>query len=155
ATLVEKPLGDDCRLRRHIAQHRAPFERVLNQLLGAGEIKTTFLAQPTYSPGDNRQTAPSLHGHYAGQTVADLFAQFAKLLREFRSARRSFSTPERYTGRRAVCIFHQHARRSCFNPPNTPRSIAEQHYISSHALNSKIFIDGSNRGTVRLSDDGK
>ena len=35
ATLVEKSLGDNCLLRRHIAQHGAAFEDVLNQLLGA------------------------------------------------------------------------------------------------------------------------
>ena len=35
AALVEKSFGDDRRLRGHIAQHRAAFEDVLNQLLGA------------------------------------------------------------------------------------------------------------------------
>src|ERR1700687_820470 len=36
AALVKKSFGDDRLLRGHVAQHRAPFERVLNQLLGAG-----------------------------------------------------------------------------------------------------------------------
>src|SRR5712692_7045125 len=48
AALVKEPLGDDRRLRGHIAQHDTSFEDVLNQLLGARWIEPAFLSQPTY-----------------------------------------------------------------------------------------------------------
>src|SRR5208282_2098009 len=44
ATFVEESFGNDRRLCRHIAQDGAPFERVLNQLLGAGQVESAFFA---------------------------------------------------------------------------------------------------------------
>src|ERR1019366_7145837 len=77
ASLVEESFGDDCRLRRHIAQYGAPFERVLNQLLGARKVEPTFLSQPAHGVSDRGKTAPSFYRSHAGQAVADFFAQFA------------------------------------------------------------------------------
>jgi hypothetical protein len=87
--------------------------------------------------------APSFNWNYARQPVADLFAQFAQLLRKFRGARRSFSTPERHGGRRAVRVFHQHARRPRFDTADAPRGVAEQHDVACHTFHGEVFIDGS------------
>src|SRR5260370_42657063 len=38
AAFVEKALGNDCALCRNVAQHRPPFENVLDGLGGAGFI---------------------------------------------------------------------------------------------------------------------
>ena len=80
--LVKKSFGDDRRLRRHIAQHGAPFKDVLNQLFSAREIEPAFFSQPTHGVRNHRQVPPAFHRSHARQPIADFFAQLAELCRE-------------------------------------------------------------------------
>src|SRR5260370_1581556 len=133
AAFVKEPFGDDRRLRGHIAQHDTPFEDVLNQLLGARSIKSTFLSQPTHRVAHYRKIAPSFYWNHARQPVADLFAQFAQLLREFGGSRRSLSTPEGHRGRRSARVFHQHAPPPRFATTDSPTGVSQQHKIAPPA----------------------
>ena len=46
AAFVEEALGDDAVLRRHLGQHRAAGDDVLDELLGAGIVKPALVLQP-------------------------------------------------------------------------------------------------------------
>ncbi len=46
ATFIEEAFGDDRVLRRDVTQHRASLQNVLDGLLGAGIVQSTFRLQP-------------------------------------------------------------------------------------------------------------
>src|SRR5262249_8127049 len=125
AAFIEEALGNDRRLRRHIAKHDAAFEYILNQLLCAGSIEPALASKPFHQLRDDRQTSPAFNRNYSGQAITDLFAQRPELLRKFRSSRRSFTTPEGNRWSRALRVFHEHARRSSFHSSNAPRRISQ------------------------------
>jgi hypothetical protein len=54
-----------------------------------------------------------------------------------------------------VGVFHQHATGLAFDPPNSPRTVAQQHDVAGIALDGKVFVECANNNSFGLGNHRK
>ena len=135
AAIVEKALKDDVVARRHDAHRLVLDTDIPHYLLRRGRrqadlLKLASRVAATLDPADN------------------VSPERGDLIRELRCARGRLAQPEGYRGRQAVSVFYTHHAR--LDAADAPGGSTEEDDVARHTLDSKVFVQGTDEGTVRL-----